>query len=156
MLAASIIAKRRSPVVLTVCVGLFLLGQATVAPAGASTTVTVAPSVPPGPSNCYPFGEGGTAQWAPFMGFVYKNVPAFNLQTGDALAFDLGAIREADVQLQIGLAATTVNGGDVPSGAFTTVVTNTQTLPTQEAIRQSGTANSGFPHRHPSTSQGAA
>jgi hypothetical protein len=61
------------------------------------------------------------------MGFVYKNVPAFQLKTGDSLAFDLGAMGSFDVQLEIALAATTANGGEVPSQAFTTVVTNTQT-----------------------------
>jgi hypothetical protein len=36
-------------------------------------------------------------------------------------------MNDATIQLEIALAATSVNGGDVPSQAFTTVVTNTQT-----------------------------
>jgi hypothetical protein len=89
-------------------------------------TLTIAPASP-SVENCYPFGLGDPTQWPPFMGFVYKNIPAFNLQIGDTLAFDLGAQNDSNIQLQIEMAATTVNGGDIPSGAFTTVVTNTQT-----------------------------
>jgi hypothetical protein len=81
--------------------------------------------------NCYPFGGGTdtdpTSSWEPYMGFVYKNVPAFQLKTGDSLAFDLGAMNDVNIQLEIALAATSVNGGDVPAQPFTTVVTNTQT-----------------------------
>ena len=61
------------------------------------------------------------------MGFVYKDVPAFQLKTGDKLAFDLVAMNDADVQLKVEFAPTTGNGGDTPSLPFTTVVTNTQT-----------------------------
>ena len=94
-------------------------------PARASQTVTVAPANPQPPNNCYPFGLG--RNWTPFFGFIYKNVPAFQLKAGDSLSFDLGGVNDADVQLQIDLAATTVNGGDAPSQPFTTVVANTQT-----------------------------
>lgn len=54
-------------------------------------------------------------------------MPAFNLQPGDILAFDLGRQNETDIQLDIAMAPTTVNGGTVEAGPFTTVVTNTQT-----------------------------
>jgi hypothetical protein len=60
------------------------------------------------------------------MGFVYKNVPAFNLANGDVLAFDLGAVNGGDFQAAFAMAATTTNGGDHPSTAFTAVVSNTQ------------------------------
>jgi hypothetical protein len=79
------------------------------------------------PDNSFPFGVAAPNQWPPFMGFVYKNVPAFQLKTGDVLAFDLIVMNDADIQLQIGLAPTTTNGGDAPTLPFTTVVTNTQT-----------------------------
>jgi hypothetical protein len=86
--------------------------------------VTIAPASPT-TANCFPFASG--INWAPFMGFVYQNVPAFQVKTGDAIAFDLsGTNPEADVQLDIEMAATTTNGGDV-SQSFTKVVTNTQT-----------------------------
>jgi hypothetical protein len=61
------------------------------------------------------------------MGFIYQNVPAFELKEGDILAFDLGAVNSADVQLDIELASTTVNGGDAPVLPFVQVVSNTQT-----------------------------
>jgi hypothetical protein len=61
------------------------------------------------------------------LGYVYKNIPPFQLMANDTLAFDLSAVNDADLQFDIALAPTTVNGGDQPSGAFTTVVTNTQT-----------------------------
>jgi hypothetical protein len=105
-------------------------GQAMVASAGAVTTVNVTPAMPNTVGdNCYPFGLGGVEDetWTPYMGFVYKDVPAFQLKTGDKLAFDLVAMNDVDVQLKIELAPTTGNGGDTPSLPFTTVVTNTQT-----------------------------
>ena len=61
------------------------------------------------------------------MGFVYKNVPAFQVKTGDSIGFDLGAMNDVNVQLQMDLAATSINGGDAPSQPFTTIVVNTQT-----------------------------
>jgi hypothetical protein len=120
-------SARRALAVLAIAGGSLVAGQATIASA---STLTIAPtSTPPG-ANCYPFGlgMGGSPGWPPFAGFVYKNVPAFELKTGDVLAFDLSAINtEANIQLQIDLARTTANGGDVQSGAFTTIVANTQT-----------------------------
>ena len=102
-----------------------------VASANGATTVNVTPDMPATVGdNCYPFGLGGiedTAIWKPYMGFVYKDVPAFQLKTGDKLAFDLVAMNDVDVQLEIEFAPTTGNGGDTPSLPFTTVVANTQT-----------------------------
>jgi hypothetical protein len=99
-----------------------LIGQAGIGSAQAASTVTVNPAGPNSDPNEFPFGRADV--W-PQMGFVYQNVPAFNLKTGDTIAFDLGAQNDVDIQLQISMAATTVNGGDVP-GPYTTVVTNTQ------------------------------
>jgi hypothetical protein len=98
-----------------------IAGQLGVASAQA-TTVNVNPSTPTGTNN-FPFGMG--ILWPPQLGFVYKNVPAFNLQTGDKIAFDLGATNDVDIQLQISMAQTTVNGGDVP-GPYTAVASNAQ------------------------------
>ncbi len=114
-------------------------------------TITIAPAAP-AISNCYPFGAGSGGNW-PYTGFVYQNIPAFSLQPGDTLAFDLGAPNDANIQLQIEMAATTVNGGDVPAGAFTTIVPNTQTPanPMGDAItgnfelRFTATASFNFP-----------
>jgi hypothetical protein len=95
-------------------------------------TITIAPTDTLTIGNCFPFGGGGApagpgSEWTPYMGFIYKNIPAFNLQPGDTLAFDLGQMGNTDIQLDIAMAATTVNGGTVNAGPFTKVVSNTQT-----------------------------
>jgi hypothetical protein len=100
--------------------------------AGASqaATVTVSPDNPNVASNCFPFGVGspGPSQhWTPFAAFIYQNVPGFELKTGDTLAFDLGAVNDADIELDIALARTVTNGTIVEGEPFKTVVTNDQT-----------------------------
>jgi hypothetical protein len=99
-----------------------VIGQAAIGSAQAATTVNVNPAGPVSDPNEFPFGRADV--W-PQLGFVYKNIPAFDLKTGDTIAFDLGAQNNVDIQLQISMAATTVNGGDIP-GPYTTVVNNTQ------------------------------
>jgi hypothetical protein len=101
---------------------VLVIGQGAIGAAQASTTVNVNPAGPVSDPNEFPFGRPDV--W-PQMGFVYKNIPAFNLKTGDTIAFDLGAQNNVDIQLQISMAATTVNGGEIP-GPYTTVVNNTQ------------------------------
>jgi Ca2+-binding RTX toxin-like protein len=109
---------------------LALLAIAWPAQAAASTTVTVAPADPPTTHNCWPFGGGGNTDgppgWKPYMGFVYQNLPAFELKVNDVLAFDLNSTNETDVQLLVEMARTTVNGGDAHAQPFTKVVSNTQ------------------------------
>lgn len=90
-----------------------------------SADVTIMPVSPGGPANCVPFG--GALTYGPYMGFIYQNVPAFNINPGDILAFDLGAPNDVPIQYDIALAPTTVNGGTVQSGSFVQVVSNTQT-----------------------------
>jgi hypothetical protein len=142
------ISIRRALVVLALSVGLLGAGQATVASASAATTVTVAPAAPlTPPDNCYPFGIG--SGWPPFMGNVYQNVPPFQLKTGDLLGFDMTAMNDADVQLQIELAPTTANGGDAPSLPFTTVVTNTQTPTNPRGDTTLGNYEMGFTAQAP-------
>jgi hypothetical protein len=103
-----------------------MLGAGQAATASAAT-VTVAPTVETF-ANCFPFGiAGGGTTWTPNAGFVYKNVPAFQLKAGEKLAFDLSAVNDVNIQLQIDMAPTIVNGGAAPAGGFTTVVSNTQT-----------------------------
>lgn len=114
--------------------------------AQASTTVTVAPNTP-NANNDFPFGSG--LIWPPFMGFVYKNVPAFQLKASDALAFDLSLMNDNDDQLDIALAPTTVNGGDVPAASFTTVVTNTQTPANPKGNTISGDYELGYTAQAP-------
>jgi hypothetical protein len=119
---------RKGIVTVAVIAGLFAAGQATIARAGAAT-ITTTPATLGTPGNCFPFGIGGGGgqPWEPNAGFVYKNIPAFQLNLGDTIGFDLGAVNDVDVQLDVAFAAATSNGGDVPAGSFTTVATNAQT-----------------------------
>jgi len=91
--------------------------------------LTIEPASPE-VGNCFPFGDGGVFPddpWTPYMGWTYQNVPAFQLRAGDILAFDLGMVNSADVQLDIEMAVTDSNGSINPGGIFTKVVSNTQT-----------------------------
>ena len=116
---------------LAITAGVLGAGQAAIASANGATTVNVTPDMPATVGDgCFPFGLGGDEtgiRWTPYMGFVYKDVPAFQLKTGDKLAFDLVAMNDVDVQVKIEFAPTTGNGGDTPSLPFSTVVTNAQT-----------------------------
>jgi hypothetical protein len=97
------------------------------ASAPAARVITVGAAAPTA-TSCAPFGEGTT--WTPYLGFVYRNVPPFLLRPGDSIAFDLGAVNDADARLEIALAPTLANGGSfghVPSAPFTRIVANTQT-----------------------------
>lgn len=98
--------------------------------ASSAQIITIFPDTPV-TDNCFPFGSGEIGlpdnTWPPFMGFIYQNIPPFELKEGDILAFDLGVVNSVDVQLDIELAATTVNGGEDPVLPFVQVVSNTQT-----------------------------
>jgi len=104
------------------------LGLGAASASAAPVTQTFAPANTSPTSSCFPFHTvSGSGGWVPFAGFVYKNISAFDLQAGDELAFDSDSPNTSGeaAQLQISAAPTTVNGGDVPAGAFTTVVANT-------------------------------
>lgn len=103
------------------------IGQIAVSSAGAAT-LTVAPATPLTNTNCFAFGIGATPTgWGPFAGFVYKNIAAFQLKTGDTIAFDTAAVNDADIAMDIEMARTTANGGDVAAQNYTRVVLNNQT-----------------------------
>ena len=95
--------------------------------AGPSRTITILPKIYA--PNCFPFGTGGFLldDWKPYLAFVYRNIPSFQLRPGDTIAFDNAAVNDADAQLQIDMAAATGNGTDVQAEPFTNVVSNTQT-----------------------------
>ena len=59
--------------------------------------------------NCYPFGTSHL--YRPFMGFIYRNVPAFALKAGDKVAFDLGRMNDVDIHRDIYFAAANRNPG---------------------------------------------
>ena len=92
--------------------------------------VTIFPDSP-AVDNCVPFGMGDPNPdfWRPYAAFVYKDVPPFVLDpnTKDILAFDLGRVNDADIELEIAMARTTTNGGDQEAEPFVTVAHNTQT-----------------------------
>jgi hypothetical protein len=99
--------------------------------AASPKTITVAADSP-GVGNCWPFDAAinptdPTDVWTPYFGFVYKNIPPFDLKRGDKLAFDLGSPNtDHDIQVDIAMAPA-ANGTDTNTGPFTTVVPNTQT-----------------------------
>jgi hypothetical protein len=79
----------------------------------ASTTANAVELVPASPtsvSNCFPFGTN-TADVRGFMGFIYRNVPAFDLVPGQTIAFDLGARNDADIRRNIFFAVANKNPG---------------------------------------------
>jgi hypothetical protein len=91
-----------------------------------AATVTVFPNNPnPSGGQAFPFGFGTV--WPPHAAFIYQNVPSFELQAGDTLAFDLNAVNNADIELDIALARTVSNGTIVNDGPFQQVVSNDQT-----------------------------
>lgn len=77
---------------------------------------------------CVPFGAefSGETTYGPDRGFIYKNLPAFELVAGSTLAFDLGHANDNPIEFDIGMTTTTVNGGGTPAAALTKVVSNTQ------------------------------
>jgi hypothetical protein len=93
------------------------------------------PIVPANPAslpvvNCIPFGDTLSYQ---FTGFIYRNVPAFELQAGDTFAFDLGSVNDVDIRRNIYFAVANINpaAGGNPQGvralSWTKVTSETQT-----------------------------
>ena len=93
-----------------------------------SKTLTVA-AAEPNTGNCWFLYEASNPSddWRPYAGWVYRDIPPFQLKVGDTLAFDTGVTNDHDTQVDIALARTTTNGSDQNAQPFTTVVNNTQT-----------------------------
>jgi hypothetical protein len=108
---------------IAVASAVVLLGAGASSASASTVTVGAATPNPAGGGNSFPFSW---STWTPYMGFVYENIPPFNLKTGDVVAFDTGVMNNTDIQLEIAMAGTTANGSNQPAGAFTTVVNNTQ------------------------------
>jgi hypothetical protein len=121
---------RRHPrglIALAATAAALIAGQAAIGSAQAASTVTVAPASPTGTGIGSPFGFGSPSSvWGPYMAFVYKNLPPFSLKPGDTISFDLSHQNDIDIQLEIKLAPTTTNGGDVNAAPPTQIVPNTQ------------------------------
>jgi uncharacterized repeat protein (TIGR01451 family) len=116
-------------------IAVFLLGFVSSSSGHAASFLKIEPAEP-SVSSCLAFGAGpgglgsgspGFDGTSPYMGFIYQNIPPFDLEIGDILSFDLGKENDFDVEMNIALAATTVNGGVDEAGPFTTVVTSLQT-----------------------------
>lgn len=70
--------------------------------------VAIIPASETSVSNCFPFG-GNTNHG--FMGFIYRDVPAFHVPAGGELMFDLGARNDVDIRRNIYLAVANKNPG---------------------------------------------
>jgi hypothetical protein len=127
---ASLAVGRKLIAALALTAGIALAMPA-IAGAATPKTITVAADSP-SVGNCWPFDEAinpddPTDVWTPYFGFVYKNIPPFEVKRGDTLAFDLGSPNtDHDIQVEIAMAPA-ANGTDTNTGVFTTIVPNTQT-----------------------------
>jgi hypothetical protein len=85
----------------------------------------------PTPQNCFPFGSNTEADFR-FMGFIYRNVPPFQLRVGDKFAFDTAALNNQDTRRNIYFAAASANpapGGnpqDIRALGWTQITSDTQ------------------------------
>jgi len=73
-----------------------------------SNVVAVRPRGPVEVGNCIPFGNNTGYG---FTGFVYRNIPPFELERGGTLSFDLGQLNGQQIRRNIYLAATNKNPG---------------------------------------------
>jgi hypothetical protein len=105
-----------------------LLAVPTTGSAASPKTVTVA-AAEPSTGNCWFLYEASDPgdDWRPYAGWVYRDIPPFQLKVGDTLAFDAGVTNDHDTQVDIALARTVVSGSDQNAQPFTTVVNNAQT-----------------------------
>ena len=62
--------------------------------------------------NCFPFSSD---YWT-FMGFMYRNIPPFEMKVGDRFAFDLGATNNVDIRRNVYFARANKNPS-APSGS---------------------------------------
>lgn len=99
-------------------------------------SIDIVPASPTGVGNCIPFGNNTSFG---FTGFIYRNVPAFNLAPGTQIAFDLGSLNDVDTRRNIYFAVANINpappihnGFDITSSqgitalGWTQVVSDTQ------------------------------
>jgi hypothetical protein len=102
-------------------------------------------------TGCVPFGVGTVV---PYSGFVYRDVPAFALEPGDVLAFDLMTPNDTDVRWSIALAQGMWSGSGQPAEPFTTVVSSAQVPGNARGNRVLGDYELRFPVTAPYTFPG--
>ena len=71
-----------------------------------ASSVQLIPASPIHVSNCIPFGNN---TFYGFTGFIYRDVPAFNLPAGGKIRFDLGNLNDVDIRRNIFLGTANVN-----------------------------------------------
>lgn len=103
-----------------------------VAPKAEAATIDIIGNTVAGPDNCIPFGGFSNA----YMGFVYKNIPAFSLGVGDTISFDLGLPNDVVIRMELAMATASYNGSMQQNGAgFTVVVADgVPAAPTGDAV----------------------
>ncbi len=89
------------------------------APGPPPNSVAVVPASPTLISNCIPFGNNVNFD---FTGFIYRNVPAFGMLTGDTFSFDMGALNSTDIRRNIYFATANINPGPAVIAAGGNVV----------------------------------
>ncbi len=68
--------------------------------------INIVPTSPTAVQNCIPFGNNTSYG---FTGFVYRNIPAFELRPGDRISFDLGSLNDVDIRRNIYFAQANTN-----------------------------------------------
>jgi uncharacterized protein YjdB len=80
--------------------------EAAVTVGSLSSGLSLEPQGPIHVSNCIPFGNNTSYG---FVGFIYRNVPAFTVNPGDRIAFDLGSLNNIDIRREIYFSAANKN-----------------------------------------------
>jgi hypothetical protein len=68
--------------------------------------IKIQPADPVGVANCIPFGSNTDYG---FTGFIWRNVPAFSVNRGNRIAFDLGDLNDRNTRRNIYLAVANKN-----------------------------------------------
>lgn len=101
----------------------------------ATASVDLVPVAPTGYGNCIPFANNVDFG---FSGFIYRNVPAFVLNPGDSIRFDMADLNDVNIRRNIYLAPANINPAQpatcddtepsqgVTATAWTQVVADTQ------------------------------
>ncbi|MHC4603774.1 MAG: PKD domain-containing protein [Planctomycetota bacterium] len=74
-------------------------------------SIDIVPTSPTSVGNCIPFGNNTSYD---FTGFIYRNIPAFELRPGCQFAFDLGYQNNVDIRRNIYFAVANKNPDLVP------------------------------------------
>jgi hypothetical protein len=115
--ATALLVAIASPMGIRVAVADLIPGEDAAAAAAAAATLfegsfagtpllSIIPASPTFLNNCIPFGNNTDFG---FTGFIYRDVPAFNMNVGDKIRFDLGALNSVDIRRNIYFSAANKN-----------------------------------------------